>query len=147
MREMIQRSSVDQALRNLSEGMQRDLFRLKATINSAWGQLEDARKTARKNRDALVDTAERNRKKKFSAAEADYNREARGPEGASYESYQQERTRIDDGCTAEKDHAADLFGKECEDAENKFRTRTAEYIEQFAKGINTSVENFKSAHP
>lgn len=147
MIEAIQRSAVDGALRNLSDGLVKNLERLKGGINSAWGQLEEARKTARKNCNALIETAERNRKKKFTAAEADYNREARGPEGASYEVYQQERDRINDECNVEKEHAAELFSNECEAAENKFRTRTAEYIELFGKGINTSVDNFKSAHP
>ena len=145
--EPIKRSEVDNALNNLAEGMRKDEGKLRHNINLAWAQFTEAVKTAKKNCDTLVKAAEKNRKEKLNQAEADYNQQARGPEGASYEAYQQGRAKIKDDCTAEIEHANTLFEQERQDAANKFRTKSGEYIDTFATAISTTVENFKSAHP
>lgn len=145
--EPIKRSEVDHALDNLTSGLWNNVAKLKHNINLAWGQFVEAVKTAKKNCDSLTKAAEKNRKDKLNQAEADYNQRARAPEGASYESYQQERAKIKDDCTAETEHANTLFDQQRQEAANKFRTRSGDLIDTFATEIGNTVENFKSAHP
>jgi hypothetical protein len=147
MPEIIQRSLVDLAFNNLTSGLDKNLAGLKASTNSAWNRLTEARKAAKKNRDNLYDAADSDRKKKRDAEVAAYKGESGKPDAPSYDSHQQKLDSIDDAYRVKKKEADESFDKDCTEAENEFREKSKEYIAAYVKNVNVTLETFQSAHP
>ena len=147
MPEIIQRSLVDLAFNNLTSGLDKNLAGLKASTNSAWNRLTEARKAAKKNRDNLYDAADSDRKKKRDAEVAAYKGESGKPDAPSYDSHQQKLDSIDDAYKVKKKEADESFDKDCTEAENEFREKSKEYIAAYIKNVNVTLETFQSAHP
>ncbi|GAI63670.1 unnamed protein product [marine sediment metagenome] len=147
MPEIIQRSLVDLAFNNLTSGLDKNLAGLKASTNSAWNRLTEARKAAKKNRDNLYDAADSDRKKKRDAEVAAYKGESGKPDAPSYDSHQQKLDSIDDAYKVKKKEADESFDKDCTEAENEFREKSKEYIATYVKNVNTTLETFQAAHP
>ncbi|MBA7589683.1 hypothetical protein ES708_31772 [subsurface metagenome] len=147
MPEIIQRSLVDLAFNNLTSGLDKNLAGLKASTNSAWNRLTEARKAAKKNRDNLYDAADSDRKKKRDAEVAAYKGESGKPDAPSYDSHQQKLDSIDDAYRVKKKEADESFDKDCTEAENEFREKSKEYIAAYVKNVNTTLETFQAAHP
>jgi hypothetical protein len=147
MAEMIPRALIDLAISNLDRGISKDLGDLKSRINGAWAILTEARKTAKNNREALYDAADRKWKKDRGAEIAAYKGASGKPDAPSFEAHQQTLAAIDDVCTQAKSHADEVYNGDCAAAENGYRESSKDYISMLKKSVNITLGIFETAHP